>query len=574
MFDLIIRGGRVHDGLGSPERIADVGVRDGVIVAVEPHLTGEATEVIDAAGRLVTPGFVDIHTHYDGQATWDELLEPSTSHGVTTVVFGNCGVGFAPVRPDAHAGLIELMEGVEDIPGAALAEGLSWGWESFPDYLDVLEGRRWSVDVAAQLPHGPLRAYVMGPREAATQDATPDDVAAMARLTQEAFEAGAVGFTTSRTLAHLALDGTPVPGTYAGEHELFGIGRAVAAGGGHLFEVASSGLIPGDDQEVAEAEVGWIGRLAVETGLTSTFILLQCNDAPDRWRRQMDEAARWRDRGGRVQPLVAGRPAGLLWGWDVRHPFLARDTYRALAQLPLAERLEHLRRADVRAAILEEEDRYVSRSERFQVRLSQRSLERAFTLVGTPDYEQGPEATIGARAEQRGSTVEATAYDELLADDAMLLVPAYNYVSGDQQAVYEQMLDPDTIVGLADGGAHVAIICDASIPTYLLTHWARDRTRGPRLALPEVIRRLTSQTADLYGFTDRGRVAVGLRADLNVIHPQALALEMPRAVHDLPAGGTRLLQGARGYEATVVAGQVTRRHGVDTGARPGRLVRG
>ncbi|HEY2331712.1 MAG TPA: amidohydrolase family protein [Acidimicrobiales bacterium] len=572
MFDLIIRGGQVLDGTGRPARALDVGVRDGVISAVEPHLEAEAGEVIDATDRTVTPGFVDVHSHYDGQATWDDLLEPSTPHGVTTLLMGNCGVGFAPVRPADHHELIELMEGVEDIPGAALSEGITWGWESYPEYLDLLATRHWAVDVGTQLPHGPLRSYVMGTARAGDA-ATPDDLAQMARLTREAIEAGAYGFTTSRTLGHKSLDGRPVPGTYAQSEELLALGRAVVAGGGGVFEVAGSGLAPADDADTTRAELDWMGQLASATGLTTTFIVLQCDDAPTRWRTEMDRAADWRRRGARVVPLIAGRPFGIIWNWEVRHPFSFKDSYRAIAGLPLPERLDQLRRPEVKAAILSEPDVYRFLGEERHGERFARTLARCYSMVGTPDYEQPPEETLGAKAERRGVSVWEVAYDELLRDDAVLLLALYNYSDGDHTALWEQLQDPDAILGLDDGGAHYASICDASIPTYLLTHWVRDRTRGPRIELADAVRRLTSQPADLYGLHDRGRIEVGLRADLNVIDTDGLTLGMPVAVADLPAGGTRLLQGATGYDATVVAGQVTRRKGVDSGTRPGRLIR-
>ncbi len=570
-FDLLIRGGTVVDGTGGPPRRADVGVLDGRIAALEPTLGAEAAETIDATDRIVTPGFVDLHGHYDGQMTWDGVLEPSTLHGVTTLVMGNCGVGFAPVRPGAEGELIELMEGVEDIPGAALWEGMTWGWETFPQYLELLDGRRWSVDVGTQLPHGAVRNYVMGDRSGG--NATAEDVAAMATIVREAIEAGAFGFTTSRTLAHKAVSGEPVPGTYAADEELLALARAVVAGGGNIFEVAGSGLAPIDDPELSAREVDGIGRLADSTGLTTTFVLLQCNDAPTRWRDDLDRAAAWRDRGVRVLPLIAGRSAGVLWSWSVRHPFSSRPSYRAIAHLAVHERLAQLRRPDVKAAILAESDEYRDFIETRHGERVGRTLAQCFTLVDRPDYEQPPEATLGARAARGGISVWELAYDEMLRDGAFLLLPLYNYSHGDQGAVFEQLEDPEAIVGLNDGGAHVMTICDASIPTYLLTHWVRDRTRGPRLDLTDIVRRLTSQPADLYGLTDRGRVRTGLRADLNVIDTVNLQLGMPVAVNDLPAGGTRLLQGAVGYDATIVAGQVTRRHGADTGARPGRLLR-
>ena len=571
MLDLIIRGGQVIDGTGAAGRRADVGVRGGSIVAVEPLPGVEGRQVIDATGRVVTPGFVDVHTHYDGQLSWDDVLAPTSLHGVTTLITGNCGVGFAPIRPGGQDELIALMEGVEDIPGVALAEGITWGWESFADYLDVLDGRRFTVDVATQLPHGPLRTYVMDdPRQPGASD---DEIARMATLARQAMEAGAFGFSTSRTLGHRSLDRTPVPGTFAVDDELSAIGRAVAAGGGRVFEVAGSGLARSDDPVVVAGELDWIGRLAAETGLSATFILMQCHDAPDRWRHEMARAAAWRRRGASVTPLVAARPFGVLWGWDVRHPFLARPSYRALAALPLPERLAVLRRPATRRAILSETDQPLDRTEEALLAYIGRALPEARVIRGTPDYEQPAERSLAALAAARGVGLHEVAYDGLLDEGALLLYAMYNFVGGDHRALYDQLQDPAAVVGLNDGGAHCAFICDASIPTYLLTHWARDRTRGPRLSLPEVVRRLSSQPADLYGLNDRGRVEVGLRADLNVIDADGLRLEMPEAVHDLPGGSVRLLQGATGYDATVVAGTVTRRGGRDTGARPGRLLR-
>jgi N-acyl-D-aspartate/D-glutamate deacylase len=575
MHELIVRGGRIVDGSGAGPRRADVAVAGGRIVEIGPDVAGPAAEELDADGCIVTPGFVDVHTHYDGQVTWDEVLEPSTPHGVTTVVTGNCGVGFAPVRPGAESWLIELMEGVEDIPGAALHEGISWGWESFPEYLDVLSRRRWAIDVGVQVPHGPLRAYVMGERGATNEKATADDIAEMSRLAGEGVAAGAVGFTTSRTLGHTSRDGVPVPGTFADDDELLAIARAVAANGGRIFEVAPAGIVPEDDPELVATELDWIGRMAAETGLTATYIVLQHTLDPLRWRAEMDRMRTWREQGVDVVPLVAGRPFGVLLGWDVRHPFRGRPTYDALDHLPLEKRIVELRKPEVRERILAEtvrtDDALLAQG---QERLAM-ILPMCFILGDPPDYEPPDEQRLGPMSSRAGTTAEAMAYDAMLSDRGrgMLLFAAFNYADADHEALLEQLRDPDAVLGLDDGGAHCGAICDASIPTYMLTHWVRDRSRGPRLELGEVVRRLTSQPAALYGFDDRGRVAEGLRADLNVIDLDRLRLHAPRAVHDLPAGGVRLLQDATGYRATVVDGQVTRRDGVDTGARPGRLVR-
>ncbi|MGF1597323.1 MAG: amidohydrolase family protein [Acidimicrobiales bacterium] len=575
MYELIVSGGELVDGTGAPPRRADVAVSGGRIVAVGSTIEGDGAEIVDAEGCIVTPGFVDVHTHYDGQITWDEVLEPSTPHGVTTVVTGNCGVGFAPVRPEQQDWLIELMEGVEDIPGAALSEGIAWGWESFPQYLEALADRHWSVDVGVQLPHGPLRTYVMGERGATNQKAGPNDIAEMSRLTAEAVAAGALGFTTSRTLGHTSRRGVPVPGTFARDDELFAIARAVCDAGGRVFEVAGAGIVADDDPDLVATELDWIGRMAAETGLTATFIVLQHHADPDRWRFEMDRMRQWRARNAAVVPLVAGRPFGVLLGWDVRHPFRCRATYDAVDHLPLPERLAELRRPEVRARILAEgihtDDVLAADAQRRLADL----VPGCFVLGDPPDYEPTADRRLASIAARYGATVEELAYDALMAGDGdgMLLYPAFNYADANHDVLLEQLDDPDAVLGLDDGGAHCGAICDASIPTYMLTHWVRDRTRGRRLDLSETVRRLAAQPADLYGFTDRGRVVEGLRADLNVIDLEALRLHAPRVAHDLPAGGVRLLQDATGYRATIVNGAVTRRDGLDTGARPGRLLR-
>lgn len=575
--DLVIRGGTVVDGTGAPAFVADVAVRDGVIVEVAPRISGSGKEEIDATGRLVTPGFVDVHTHYDGQVTWDSELNPSAAHGVTTVITGNCGVGFAPVRPGREEHLVRLMEGVEDIPGTALHEGMTWGWESFPEYVDTLKKGRWAMDVGVQLPHGPLRTYVMGDERAGgNAEATPSDVAEMARLAREAMEAGAFGFTTSRTLGHLSSDGVPVPGTFADDDELFSIARAVRDGGGRIFEVAMAGIVPGDNEEITRRELDWIGTMALETGLTATFIVLQHNQDPSRWRDEMQRAARWRDNGAKVVPLVAGRPFGVLFGLDVRNPFRLRPSYEALAHLPVAERIRAMRDPDTRACILSEEPSDADSTRLLSQQGIVMALERCFVLRSDvePDYEQDPSLSLGAVSRDTGVSTVELAYDALTSSDepTMLLLPLFNYADGNHDALFEQMMDGEAVIGLADGGAHCGAICDASIPTYVLSHWVKSRSRGPRLGLEDAVRRLTDQPARLYGLDDRGSVAPGKRADLNVINFDELRLQAPYAVHDLPAGGVRLLQDAVGYDATVVRGEVTRRHGRDTGARPGRLV--
>ncbi len=573
MFDLKVTGGTVVDGTGGPRYPADVAIADGRIVAVGPAIDGEAVETIDASGQLVTPGFVDIHTHYDGQATWDEVLEPSSGHGVTTIVTGNCGVGFAPVRPGTEAWLIQLMEGVEDIPGTALAEGMSWDWETFPQYLDVLEGRRFAIDVGAQVAHGAVRAYVMGERGARNEPATPDDISKMAGIVREAIEAGAFGFSTSRTLGHRAMDGEPVPGTFAAEDELFGLGRAVRDGGGGVFELAPAGAA-GEDIVAPHKEVEWMKRLAAETGIPVSFALLQVDAAPGLWREIMDESLDAFNQGARVVPQVAARPFGILIGFGTNHPFANRPTYRRLAAaLPPQELPQALTEPDHRAAILAEADIPGARGGLGS--MIPGALERVYVLGEPPDYEPTPERSVAEMARVTGQDPMAVLYDRMCDRDGrgLLMLPFFSYSDGNHDAIREMLTHPAGVAGLGDGGAHCGVICDASMPTYLLTHWARDRTRGPKLDLEWVVRKQTSDTAELYGFTDRGTIALGKRADLNVIDFDRLQLDQPAVVYDLPAGGRRLIQHATGYTATIVNGVITRRDGSDTGARPGRLVR-
>ena len=576
MYDLKISGGLLVDGTGGPPREADVGVVGDTIVAVGPELSGDAARTIDASGQIVTPGFVDVHTHYDGQATWDSLLEPSSGHGVTTVVMGNCGVGFAPVRPGTEDWLIQLMEGVEDIPGAALSEGIAWGWESFGGYLDALDEGCWAVDVGTQVPHGAVRAYVMGERGARNEPAGAEDIASMERIVAEAVEAGALGVSTSRTLAHRAMDGEPVPGTFAATDELFALGRGLRDGGGGVFELAPAGSA-GEDIVKPRSEVEWMRRLSAEIDQPVSFALLQVPAAPDLWRELMDVSAQAVSDGADLCPQVAGRPFGLLAGWQTSHPFVLRPSYRALEHLDFDERIERLRDPAVRAAICSEADgeRRGGMQEGVGVIVS-KLLDQLYVLGDPPDYEPAPDRSISALAAEAGVDPAEAAYDAFCAEDgrALLMVPLFNYVDGTHDVIREQLTHPRAVVGLSDGGAHCGLICDASIPTTMISHWTRDRSRGEQLPLEWVVRKQTRDTAALFGLDDRGVVAPGKRADLNVIDHARIGLRTPRLVHDLPAGGRRLLQHADGYTATVVAGEQTRADGADTGARPGRLVRG
>lgn len=580
MYDIIIRGGTVVDGTGATRRVADVAVKDGLIVEVG-DVVGEAREEIDARGLLVTPGFVDIHTHYDGQVSWDSLLEPSSGHGVTTVVVGNCGVGFAPVRPGQEKWLVQLMEGVEDIPGTALHEGIEWNWETFPEYLDAIDSRSYAIDVAAYVPHGAVRGYVMGDRGARNEPATADDVAEMARIVAEARRAGAVGFSTSRTMGHRARDGEPVPGTFADMDELRAIADALAAAGGGIFEVAPEVLPSGDDDQPTMGlmeELEWMGRLALETDLRVTYLLLQYATMPDTWRDALDYSARILDKGGYLRPQVAARPFGMMIGWAGYHFFTKRPTYQALAaQLSFEDLKRELAKPDVKAQILAETDLPTDDSVQFDglgPRLAM-ILDNIYVMGDDVDYEPTRDKTVKAMATAAGVDPLEMAYDLLNEHDgnACLMFPTLNYVNGNHDAIHEMLTHPAAINGLSDGGAHVRMICDASIPTYLLTHWARDRVRGPRISVEEAVRLQTSATAEVIGLDDRGVVAPGRRADLNVIDFENLRINFPHSVADLPAGGSRLLQSADGYVATIVKGRITRRNGADTGERPGRLVR-
>jgi len=572
MHDLVIRGGSVVDGTGAPARTADIAVDDGRITAVGA-LDGEAaTRTVDADGLVVTPGWVDIHTHYDGQVTWDEVLAPSSSHGVTTIVTGNCGVGFAPASPDRHDWLIGLMEGVEDIPGTALAEGMTWGWETFPEYLDTLDRRRWTMDVGTQIAHGAVRAYVMGERGARNETATPEDIEAMKQVVKEAVAAGALGFSTSRTIAHLAIDGVAVPGTYAAEDELFGIGSALGELGTGIFELAPAGTA-GEDIIAPKKEIDWMRRLSAAIHRPITFAMVQVDDDPGLWRELLDESLRAVDEGADIWPQVAGRGFGLLSGHFTTYSLFDQiPAYLALKArgLSSAELVDALRTAEVRESIVSWDPDEATR-ERME-----RAYRTTFTLGSPPEYEPGPERSLTAIAAATGRSPLAVAYDAMLEEDGggLLYVPILNYSDGDLDAAREMLLHPRSAAGLGDGGAHCGVICDASQPTFMVTHWTRDRTRGERLPLEWIVKKQTHDTARLYGLGDRGTVEAGMVADLNLIDYDRLQMSNPTVVADLPAGGSRILQGATGYVETIKSGVTTFADGEDTGARPGTLLRG
>ncbi|HEX4127343.1 MAG TPA: amidohydrolase family protein [Acidimicrobiales bacterium] len=572
MHDLIIKGGTLVDGTGEPAQIADVAVDSGRITEVGA-VQGGATRIIEADGLLVTPGWVDVHTHYDGQVTWDSELAPSSWHGVTTLVMGNCGVGFAPARPDRHDWLIALMEGVEDIPGTALAEGIEWEWETFPEYLDALEKRRWTVDVGTQVPHAAVRGYVMGERGARNEAATAEDIEAMRVIVLEAIRAGALGFSTSRTLGHRALDGELMPGTFAAEDELFGLGSALGEAGAGVFELAPLGSA-GEMLEDAWQEVDWMRRLSAAIDRPVSYVLLQADDDPELWRKQLAASLEACAEGARLFPQIAGRPTGILSG---HHTTLCLFS-DSPAYMELRERCGSP--AELATALADPEVRRSvvswTPSSPAQADAMTKAYERTFILGNPPDYEPGPERSLAGLAVATGRTPLEVAYDEMARDggQGLLYIPILNYALGDLDHVHEMMLHPQGLLGLADGGAHTGTICDASMPTFMLTHWTRDRSRGERLPLEYVVRKQTRDTARLYGMTDRGTVEPGALADFNLIDYGALTLGAPFVANDLPAGGRRLLQKASGYVATLKAGTVTFEHGEPTGALPGRLVRG
>ena len=562
--DLVIRNGTVIDGSGGDPFRADVAIAGGVITEVGA-VAAAGREEIDAAGCLVTPGFVDIHTHYDGQVTWDSRLAPSSLHGVTTAVLGNCGVGFAPVQPAHHGMLIELMEGVEDIPGAALHEGLPWTWTSFPEYLDAIERTPHDIDVCAQIPHGALRVFVMGERGANREPATGDEIAAMTGLVAEALVAGALGFTSSRTVQHRTSTGAPTPTLTAAEDELRGIAAGLRRAGAGVIEMIS-------DFDDLDGEFERFCRMVEDAGRPMTISLAQRDSAPDHWKLLLARIERAQARGLPIKGQVAPRPIGVLLGLECTlHPFVACPSYRAIARLPLADRVRELREPELRRRLLGE----TAQSSNATVRYISKSYHKLFRLGDPPDYEPDPSASVAAQAARLGRSPAELAYDLLLEGDGreILYFPLHNYTEQSLDAVRAMMAHDATLAGLGDGGAHVGTICDASFTTYALTHWGRDRPHG-RFELPWLIKRQTHDTAAAVGLLDRGLVQRGMKADLNVIDFARLRLRRPYIVHDLPAHGRRLMQTADGYVATVVSGAVTYRNGEPTGALPGVLVRG
>lgn len=565
-YELIIRGGTVIDGTGADARVADVAIKLGRIAAIGTEL-GEADEVIDAAGKLVTPGFVDVHTHFDGQVTWDSRLAPSSGHGVTTAVMGNCGVGFAPCRPEQRGDLVKLMEGVEDIPEVVMIEGLPWNWETFPEYLDALALRELDIDIAAQIPHSALRVYVMGDRAVRKEAPTADDLAQMRGLVAEGIRAGGFGVTTSRNVMHRTRAGDLAPSLYSDVNELCALADGLSDADAGVFQIIPAPAEP------AEVEFPILRQIAEHSGRPVSFTLLEvAGQAGAGWRYHLEGLTQAAKDGLTMRGQVAPRPVGMFFGLDLSlHAFSSHPSYKGIAHLPLAERVTKLRDPAFRAAVLAEQPEDTNPTTLALIN----AFRAAYQWGDEPNYEPSREDRVDEHAKAAGLTLAEYAYDALLAHDgkALFYLPAANYSAGNLDAVREMLGHPSTVMALADGGAHYGLICDASFPTFYLQRWVRDASEAERIPLPHAIAELTSKPAELIGMTDRGRIAVGMKADLNVIDLATLRLKVPTIAYDLPAGGKRMQQGAEGILATIVSGVVTYRDGQHTGALPGRLVR-
>ena len=573
MIDLVIRGGLIVDGSGAEPKVGDVAIDGGRIVEVGGRSSASARRVLDADGALVTPGFVDIHTHYDAQVHWDPLVSPSSEHGVTTVVVGNCGLGLAPVHPEDRKTLQALLGGVEDIPQRSLDAGLRWSWQRYSEYLQAIDSMPRSVEVGTLVGHAALRIHAMGPERAYREPARADEIAAMQRLLDEALAAGALGFSTSRSRLDRDFEGRSTPSCFAEDRETEALAGVLAERGRGVLELAFRGSA-GDEPERFESELAWMRDLAAAIRRPVTFGLAQLDSIPEHWRHAYEVAGAARVSGVELRPQTLGRMQSVLVGLEAVHPFANRPTYRALAGLARPDRIRKLRDPDMRARILSEESGPPSEDDPFSS-LFRYAPDRIFPIETLPDYEPGPEKSLASLARSRGVEPMSLLFDLILEDEGrrLLLYAVANYHGGDHAVAHEMLAHPSSLLGLSDGGAHSGLICDAGLPTFMLTHWARDRSRGPRFPLERVVHRLTGEPAQLFGLGDRGLLRPGLRADVNIIDFAALALEPPRVAHDLPAGARRLVQGARGYHATFVAGEETRSSGIDTGARPGGLAR-
>jgi N-acyl-D-aspartate/D-glutamate deacylase len=565
-YDLCIRNGTIVDGLGGEPYVGDVAISDGVIAAIG-SVDGEATRDLDATGLLVTPGFIDLHTHYDGQAIWSDRMVPSSAHGVTTALMGNCGVGFAPCRPEDHDVLVDVMAGVEDIPGVVMVDGLPWTWETFPEFLDALDAGKRDIDVAAYLPHSPLRVYVMGQRGVDREPATAEDLAQMRKLAAEAVEVGAMGFASSRLTLHKSESGMPIPSFDAGHDEIEAIARGVKDAGGGLIQFVPD-LVAGDYEPALQT----VFDVAADVGLPVTFTLAIGNAGDPFFEEGLNLVEKANAAGGEVSAQVFPRPIGLVIGLELSgNPFVLYPSYRELAHLPLAERVAEMRKPEVRERILAD----TPASDGHPLMFAVQAWDWMFPLGEPPNYEPDASDSIAARARAHGVSPLEEAYDRVLDDDghAMLLITLANFRDASLDTVATLFGRDDVVLGLGDGGAHYGMICDASFPTYMLAHWARDRASG-RLSVAEAVRELTTVPARVAGLADRGRIAVGYKGDLNVIDHAAVKLYKPVVARDLPGGGRRLDQSADGYVATVVSGEVIAENGVPTSARPGKLIRG
>lgn len=585
MLDVLIKNGLIVDGLGGEPFLGDIGIEDGKIAELGANVSSAAKRTIEADGAIVTPGFVDIHTHFDGQVSWDNDMDPSFSHGVTSVVMGNCGVGFAPVPKGGEKDLIEVMEGVEDIPGTALYEGIPWGaWETFPEYLDHIASRKYSLDIGTQVPHGAIRNYVMGARGRDNEAATTSDIKQMSALVEEALRAGALGFSTSRTIGHRDIRGKEIPGTHAQRDEILSFADAIKRVGRGVFELIPAGCVGelehmGGEKTTFAEEVELMAEVSKRGDCPVTFTLVQNAEQPNTWRDVLASVETTNNQGGRLLPQVACRPIGIVSSLMTYHMFQRRETFLKLADLPFAERLVEMRKPEVKAAILADKDiphEYLGSMTASVHMILQISFDSLYEMSEPVDYEPTADRNFTNRAKQEGKTNSEFMYDFLTSGDGkkFAILLGSNYFDGNHDATREMMMNPNTVIGLSDAGAHVNMIFDGVAPTYQLTHWAKDRTRGEKIPLEHLVHKQSYKNAQLYGLNDRGSLEVGKRADINVIDFEGLKLGGLEVHHDLPAGGSRILQSAHGYLATFVNGVQTRENDTDTGARPGRLIRG
>lgn len=568
MHDLVIINAKIVDGTGEKSFSGDISINNGLISQVGKLDSYLSKNTIDAKGHIVTPGFVDIHTHYDAQVTWDPYITPSSWHGVSTIVMGNCGVGFAPAKPDKHDWLIDLMEGVEDIPGSAMTEGIKWGWETFPEYLDYIDRQKRVLDIGALIPHGAVRAYVMGERGAKNESANTDDIKKMSEIVLDGLKAGALGFSTSRTLIHKSKDGEYVPGTFAEENELFGIGKTLSEVNHAVFQMTSNHID-------MDKEFVWMKKLAQEIDRNVMFNLVQTDERPELWKDMLKMTEEAQQEGIKVIAQVAGRPAGVLMGWQTTvHPFVGYPSYQALLNLPVKERLEKLSDPEVKNKIINDTAIDLGDFGNFITK----SFNKMFPLNSDsePDYEPVIEKNLLNLAKSKNLSPQEIAYDLMLENDGQSLIyfPLFNYSNFNLDQIREMLLHTGSCISLGDGGAHCGAVCDASIPTFMITYWVKNRNRGERLDLEFVVKKQSYDTAKAYGMNDRGLIKSGMKADINIIDLENLKLLAPEMVFDLPAQGRRLIQKAEGYLYNIVNGEITFQNGEPTGNMPGKLIRG